>query len=87
VRPARRRGYVRLFGTVTPAAAGARVAFECKDDSGRYELVSGTLARGGSGISRFSRAVRLHRHGLYRALAQVTSGAQVSGRSQPVMIR
>ncbi len=86
VRPARRRGDVRLYGTVTPAEPGAGVAFE-RFVHGRYVPVSGTTIRGHTGeVSRFARTVRLRRSGLYRALVQVASGAQVSGRSRPVEI-
>ncbi len=88
VRPARRRGFVCLYGTVTPAEPGARVAFERLDREHRYVPVSGTTVRAwASGVSRFTRTVRLRRRGLYRALVQVASGAQVSGRSRPVLIR
>ncbi len=87
VRPARRPGYVRLYGTVTPGEPGAGVAFE-RFDHGRYVLVSGTTVRTrASGVSRFARTLRLRRRGLYRALVQVASGAEVSGRSRPVLIR
>ncbi len=86
VRPARRRGDVRLYGTVTPAEPGAGVAFE-RFVHGRYVPVSGTTIRGHTGeVSRFARTVRLRRSGLYRALVQVSSGAQVAGRSRPVEI-
>jgi hypothetical protein len=86
VRPARRRGYVRLYGTVTPAEPGAGVAFE-RFVHGRYVPVSGTTIGDHAGeVSRFARTVRLRRSGLYRALVQVSSGAQVSGRSRPVLI-
>jgi hypothetical protein len=86
VRPAARRGFVRLYGTVTPPKAGARVAFEQRDH-GRYVLISGTLirARPGGG-SRFARTLRLG-PGIYRALVQIKGGPQVSGRSLPVVIR
>jgi hypothetical protein len=86
VRPAARRGFVRLFGTVTPPKAGARVAFE-QLDRGRYMVISGTRirARPGGG-SRFARTIRLGR-GVYRALVQIKGGPLVSGRSLPVVIR
>ncbi len=87
-RRTRRHGYVRLFGTVTPAAAGAQVAFEWLTSTHSYATVSGTTTKGSSsGVSRFARTVHLHARGLYRALVQITSGAQVAGRSQPLLIR
>jgi hypothetical protein len=87
-RPARRHGFVRLYGTVTPAEPGAGVAFE-RLVHGRYVAVSGTVIRARTrGVSHFSRTLRLHHHGHYRALVQIASGGpQVAGRSQPIVIR
>jgi hypothetical protein len=88
VRPARRHGFVRLYGTVTPSEPGVSVAFERLDKAHRYVPVSGTTVRAGtSGVSRFSRTVRLRRRGLYRALIPIPNGAQVSGRSRSILIR
>jgi hypothetical protein len=85
--PARRRGYARLYGTVTPAEPGARVAFE-RLVRGRYMTVGGTRIGGRRrGASSFHRTIRVRHDGLYRALVQVPSGAEVSGRSRPVMVR
>ncbi len=92
VRPARRHGFVRLYGTVTPSKAGERVAFERLDRAQhRFTVVSGTVIRGFSEASRFGRVLRL-RPGVYRAFVQVAGGAQVSGpqvsgRSRPILIR
>lgn len=88
VRPARRRGYVRLYGTVTPSEPGAQVAFE-RLSHGQYVTVSGTTVRPrAGGVSRFSRTLRLRRRGLYRVLVLLPGGGpEVSGRSRPVMIR
>ncbi len=86
-RPARRRGFVRLSGVVTPSVRGARVAFEWRSATGTYAPVSGTLVRVTGGLSHFARTVRLRRRGLYRAFVQVASGAQISGSSRPVAIR
>jgi hypothetical protein len=89
VRPARRRGFVRLYGTVTPAEPGAAVAFELMNREHRYVTISGTRIQddGAGGVSRFARTVRLRQRGLYRALVPVVAGAQTSGRSRPVLIR
>jgi hypothetical protein len=86
-RRTRRRGVVRLYGTVSPAEPGAAVAFERLTRSGSYVTFSGTRIRGGSGLSHFARTVRLRRPGRYRALVQITPGAQSSGRSRPLKIR
>ncbi len=84
-RRASRHGYVRLYGTVTPAQPGAQVAFE-RRVRGHYVTVSGTRVHAGS-VSRFGRTVRVRR-GAYRALVLVPTGrAQVSGRSRTVTVR
>jgi hypothetical protein len=84
VRASARRGYARLYGTVTPAEPGARVAFE-RYAHGRYMTVSGTVVRVRAGVARFTRTVRTS-HGRYRALVQVERQGLVSGRSRPVLI-
>ena len=84
VRASARRGHVRLYGTVTPAEPGARVAFE-RYAHGRYMTVSGTVVRVRAGVARFARTVRTS-HGRYRALVQVERQGLVSGRSRPVLI-
>jgi len=84
VRPTRRRGMVRLYGTVTPSEPYAGVAFE-RRAGGRYVTVSGTRVHGGG--SRFGRTIRLRHRGFYRALVLTAGGAQISGRSAPVLIR
>ncbi|MFI5003842.1 MAG: fibronectin type III domain-containing protein [Solirubrobacterales bacterium] len=87
VRPAGRRGFVRLYGTVTPGKPGARVAFE-RSDHGHYVVISGTRIRGrNKGVSRFSRTIALSRPDLYRAFVLVIGGPEISGRSRPVLIR
>jgi hypothetical protein len=88
VRPAAAHGFVRFYGTVTPAKPGARVALE-RFDHGRYVLAAGTkIRRRDGGGSRFGLTTRLHRGSRYRVLVQVTSGGPlVSGRSLPVLIR
>lgn len=84
----RRRGFVRLSGTITPAAGGEHVAFERSNREHRYVTVSGTIARpAGGGVARFARTVRLRKHGLYRAFVQISEGAHVSGRSRSILIR
>ncbi len=82
----RRRGFVRIFGTVTPAANGMQVGIL------RIEHGHGVLA-GGTGLkpldatsSQFSRVVRVHK-GAYRVLVRVTSGPVVSAYGTPLLIR
>jgi hypothetical protein len=82
---ARRHGYVRFYGTVSPEVNGAQVAI-LRTVHGRGVLVGGTSLRPhGPGSSAFSRAVRVHR-GTYRVLVRVTNNAQVSAYSQPLVI-
>jgi hypothetical protein len=86
VRPAKRRGYVRLYGVVTPSEPGAKVAFE-RRQHGRYVTVGGSTVKTSAGaISRFARTVHLRGGGLVRALVKIPSGDLISGRSRPVLI-
>jgi hypothetical protein len=79
----RRRGFARLFGTVTPAQVGSLVGFQLLKPGHRSRNIGGTVVKPGSS---FSRVVRVGR-GLYKALVQVTDGAYVSSYSPPVLIR
>jgi hypothetical protein len=82
-----RRGYARLYGTVAPAEVGALVGFQLVQPH-RSVNVGGTVVKPGTaGVSRFSRVVRLSRHGVYRALIRVSEGAHVSAYSPPILIR
>lgn len=86
VRSTRRRGYARLYGTVTPAEVGALVGFQLLRP-GRSVNRGGTVVKAAtSSYSKFSRVVRVQ-HGLYKALVQVTEGAHVSSYSAPILIR
>jgi hypothetical protein len=88
VRRAHRRGYVRLYGTVTPAQVGALVGFQRLVPGGRTVNEGGTSVRPGtSSVSSFSGALRVHRRGLYRVLIKVSNGAYVSAYSTPVLVR
>jgi hypothetical protein len=86
--PTRRRGYPRLYGTVTPAELGALVDFQLLRPGRRPVTVGSTIITGGTRtVSRFSRVVRIHRAGLYRAFVYMTNGAQVSNQSRAILIR
>jgi hypothetical protein len=88
VRPTRRRGFVRLYGTVFPAEVGALVGFQRLIPGGRTVNMGGTVVRGSNAkSSRFSRIVRLRKRGLYRALVKVNDGAHVSAYSAPIAVR
>jgi hypothetical protein len=81
-----RRGYARLYGTVSPAESGALVGFQLLTP-GRSINTGGTVVKAGSStVSSFSRVVRVRR-GLYKALVKISDGAHVSAYSAPVLIR
>ena len=83
-----RPGFVRLYGTVAPAEAGALVGFQLLQPGHDSLNEGGTVVKAGSPtLSSFSRVVRLRRRGLYRALIQVPAGAHVSNYSSPILIR
>jgi hypothetical protein len=84
-----RRGFVRLYGTVTPAEVGAQVGFQLlKPGHASINQGGTTLKAGTATVSRFSTVVRLRRPGLYRALIKVSDdGAHVSSYSAPILVR
>jgi hypothetical protein len=83
-----RHGFVRMYGTVAPAAVGAPVGFQLMRSGRRPVTVAGTITRRASASgARFSRVVRIRRGGLYRAYVQVAGGKQVSGSSRSLLIR
>ena len=82
------RGRWRLYGTVTPAEAGAQVGFQLLTVGGRTVNEGGTIVKAGSPtVSSFSRTVRLRHHGVYRALIKISDGAHVSAYSAPILVR
>lgn len=84
----RHRGYLRLYGTVTPAEVGAQVSIQLLVHGRTPRGVGSTFARAGTpSVSRFSRVVQIKRAGLYRAMVYVASGAQVSNPSRTILIR
>jgi hypothetical protein len=83
----RRRGYVRLYGTVAPAEVGALVGFQLLKPGHRSINQGGAVVKAGTAtVSSFSRVVRVH-PGLYRALVKIADGAHVSNYSNPVLVR
>jgi hypothetical protein len=87
----RRHGhrYVRLYGTVAPAEAGALVGFQLLVGPGERTVnVGGTSVKTGTAtVSRFSRVMRLRHPGVYRALVRINDGGHVSAYSAPVLVR
>jgi hypothetical protein len=86
VAKARRRGFARIYGTVTPAENGQQVGI-LQIAHGRGILAGGTVlkANGTTTSSSFSRVVRIHR-GVYRVLVRVVGAGQVSNYGQPLLI-
>ena len=82
VRSTRRRGFARLFGSVTPAQVGATVGFQLLRAGHRSVNVGGTIVGAGSTFSRVVHVVP----GLYEALVQVKDGAHVASYSAPALI-
>jgi hypothetical protein len=88
VRPARRRGFVRLYGAVAPSVLGARVTFQSLRGKGTLMSTGGsTTKRGTANAARFDAVIRLRHRGLYRAFVAVANGRQVSGSSRVIAIR
>jgi hypothetical protein len=83
---ANRPHFARIFGTVTPAEDGMRVAI-LRITHGQGALVGGTLLHHrDASSSKFSRVVPVS-SGVYRVLVRVTSGGQISNYGQPLVIR
>jgi hypothetical protein len=83
----KRRGYARLYGTVTPAEVGALVGFQLLKPGHNSINASGTVVKAGtSTVSSFSRVVRV-KPGVYQALVKVDDGAHMSAYSTPILIR
>jgi hypothetical protein len=88
VRRARRRGFVRLFGTIAPAEVGALVGFQLLRPGKSVNEGGTSVAAGTASVSRFSAVVRLRHRGLYRALIKVSNdGGHVSNYSEPILVR
>ena len=82
----RRKGYVRLYGSVAPAVR-ALIGFQRIEAGGVSVNRGGTSTRTTArGISTFGRTLRLP-PGRYRALAAVPAGAHLSAESPPVLVR
>ena len=97
VRATKRPGFVRMYGTVSPAKVGAPILFQLEkavrpfgnlENSTRYVTTAATvLKRGGQTFSRFSAIVEIHHAGRYRAMVKLSKGALVSGTSNSVVLR
>ena len=89
-------GFVRLYGTVTPAAVGAHVYFQLlkatrpgkNEATTRYSSQFSTVAKkGGLTFSRFSIISKIIHGGSYRVFVKVKPGKFVSAYSSPITLR
>lgn len=81
----KRRGYARIYGTVTPAENGSQVGV-LRITHGHGVLAGGTVLKpNGTASSKFSRVVKVHR-GVYRVLVRVVDAGQISSYGQPLLI-
>ncbi len=88
VRSTGRPGFVRLYGSVKPAEAGASVGLQLLRPGQKALSVAVTkVKRATTSASRFDRIVRIRRGGLYRAIVWVDNGKQVPGHSRAILIR
>ena len=86
-RRTRRRGFVRLYGTVAPAEVGALVGFQLLRP-GKSVNEGGTVVKAGtSTVSSFSRVVRVRHPRPVSGAGQDLDGAHVSNYSPPILIR
>jgi hypothetical protein len=82
----RRRGYVRLSGTVTPAEVGALVGFQLLAPGNSINEGGTAVVAGTSTMSKFERVVRVRHPGVYRALVKISDPARVYAYSPPILI-
>lgn len=81
----KRRGFARIYGTVTPAVIGAQVGM-LRIAQGHGILAGGTVVKPLNSISgQFSRVVRVSK-GAYRVLVKVAPGGVVSAYGTPLLI-
>jgi hypothetical protein len=81
----KRRGFARIYGTVTPAVIGAQVGM-LRIAQGHGILAGGTVVKPKNSISgQFSRVVRVSK-GAYRVLVKVAPGGVVSAYGTPLLV-
>jgi hypothetical protein len=92
----KRKGFVRMYGFVTPAKAGARIELQLQkavrphgksESAARYVTEATTsLKRGGRTYSRFSAVVEIRRAGRYQAVVKLGKGPLTTGTSNSIVI-
>lgn len=84
----RRGRFYRMYGTVAPAEAGARVGFQLLRPGLPSLNQGGTFVKSATPtVSSFSTVVRVRHRGVYQALVQVADGSHVSAYSERIRIR
>jgi hypothetical protein len=96
VRSSGQPGFVRLYGTVTPAAPKARVFFQLhkavrpqgkSEASAKFvSLFSTTVKKATSKSSRFSLVVSVRRGGRYRAFVKPPAGGPLASGYSPTVV-
>jgi hypothetical protein len=93
----RRKGYVRMYGVVTPAKTGAQIVFQLQkatrpfgssESTTRYVTeATAVVKRAGKTFSRFSAIVEIRHAGRYRAFVKLPAkGPLASGTSNSIVI-
>lgn len=89
-RATRRKGYVKLYGTVSPSVPGASIAFQLLRPGRGPLTVSGTTAkRSSASAASFSATIFVPhgRGGMYRAFVKAPDGSHAPGYSHAVSLR
>jgi hypothetical protein len=99
VRTTAHKGLVRLYGTVTPASVGARLAIQLRkavrpgnsekssERTTKFATQFSSVVKAGTKtVSRFSTVVTVVHGGTYRAYVQLRKGGFVSGSSPTVLL-
>lgn len=87
VKRVKRRGRVRLTGTITPTQVGAQVVLQRLTRKGPRTVGTTSSKPGSSTTSVFSAVVRKYKHTLYRAIVTFPGGLYVPNSSLPVLVR
>ncbi len=87
VKRVKRRGFIRLSGTITPTQVGAQVVLQRLTRKGPRTVGTTSSKRGTSTTSVFSAVVRKYKHTLYRATVTFPGGLYVPNSSLPVLVR
>lgn len=87
VKHSRRRGMIRLSGTVTPPEVGAQVVLQRLTRNGPVTAGHTSVVGGTTTVARFGANVRKHKHTLYRAVVTFPAGEFAPNTSSSVLVR